>query len=761
MITPEIVITSINLLFFFLLFVVASLRLRSGNTVVIHLAIYIGFGLLAGLMLVLVVLDSIPLLGIPYTILTGLFLLAMILAFGALSLSFLEKRQKALVTYWSVAAVILIIWAVFAFNIGGFQTSAKEQSGLMLTQLISGLGWAIPIVVSLAALWTAFRKKQLSKYLNRLRYWLIATMLLAASGLVLFINPTIYYWAGTLLTLTASILASYVVLSYHTADLNRLVGRALHYIGVTGAIAALYYFCIAVTIIVSRSGTTPINTFFWSIVLSVLLAVVTPPLWKFASRLFSVVIFGKAHRDDKKIIRHYSRRISTALDMKRLADIVIDLMIETLGIDQGIVFVNERGSQSGISLRPLSSVGVGDLNAGMFSPDSPFIDYFRQNEKYLYQYDIDVLPDFQSLNSTERIWLSNLGMEIYVPILRHREFVGLLAFGPRSQGTSYYEEDIDLMIALADQSALAMDSARLFEQLATINQEAGVISEQLAGLDQNKRDFLSIASHELRTPLTHIHGYSRMLLDITDEEAQDTAYVKTIVEGIAKGSERMKSVIDMMFDVTEANVGEMSLFLGPVDLSEVINQAARPYLPAFDERRIAFGKEEFEDLPVIEADGTRLVQAFENLIGNAIKYTPDGGMVKVSGEAVVVDNIGSAVQIVVSDTGIGIDPENHEKVFEKFFRADDTDHHSTGKTKYKGAGPGLGLTLVKGIAKAHGGRVWVESLGHDEVNFPGSKFFFVIPLHPVSKSNDEDTPKQSQIETVHWRSKDLKPDNTP
>ncbi len=81
-------------------------------------------------------------------------------------------------------------------------------------------------------------------------------------------------------------------------------------------------------------------------------------------------------------------------------------------------------------------------------------------------------------------------MEIYVPILRHREFVGLLAFGPRSQGTSYYEEDIDLMIALADQSALAMDSARLFEQLATINLEAGVINEQLAGLDQNKRDFL-------------------------------------------------------------------------------------------------------------------------------------------------------------------------------------------------------------------------------------------------------------------------------
>jgi signal transduction histidine kinase len=217
----------------------------------------------------------------------------------------------------------------------------------------------------------------------------------------------------------------------------------------------------------------------------------------------------------------------------------------------------------------------------------------------------------------------------------------------------------------------------------------------------------------------------------------------------------MKSMIDLMFDVTEANVGEMNLFLGPVDLAEVIDQASRPFLPALDERRIAFGKTGVDELPVIEADGTRLVQAFENLIGNAIKYTPDGGLITVTGRAVVLDNIGSAVEIAVADNGIGIDPEHHERIFEKFFRVDDTDHHSTGKTKFKGAGPGLGLTLVKGMAEAHGGQVWVESLGQDEVNCPGSKFFFVLPLHPA-KTSQEDKPRQSQIETVHWRSKDLK-----
>ena len=332
----------------------------------------------------------------------------------------------------------------------------------------------------------------------------------------------------------------------------------------------------------------------------------------------------------------------------------------------------------------------------------------------------------------------------------------MLSFGPRSSGTAYYDEDIELMVALADQSALAMDSAQLFEQLATVNREAGLLSERLEGLDQNKNDFLSIASHELRTPLTHILGYSRMLLDLTEDELQDPDYVKKMTEGIAKGSERMKDVIDVMFDVTEADIGEMNLFKGPVSLTEVIDQATRPFLSALDERRIAFAKNGFEDLPIIEADGTRLVQALENLISNGIKYTPDGGMVKIEGQTTTMGDSTPAIEMMVSDTGIGIDPEYHERIFEKVFRIDDVAHHSTGKTKFKGAGPGLGLALVKAIAQAHGGEVWVESPGHDELNYPGSKFFFVIPINsPVIEQHE--IPKQSQIETVHWRSKDLKP----
>jgi len=754
MTTPEIVITSITLFVFTLLFISTGLGLRSKKTAVLHLIIYVGLGFLSTVFRLMTALEITTLPGTTYNLFSELTLLAMISAFGALTLNFLKRERNILIGYWAGTVAILLLWGSVAFNIAGL-ANFDWIPGVNNTTLLLGIGWVLAIVIAFVALGMEFRKRQSAKHLNRIRYWLITTTILGASGLILFITPSIFRWVGLPLILVSSILVSYIVLSYHTADLNFLVGRALHYLSVTSVITVIFYLSLASTVIVSRSNLNRVSVFFWAVILAIGLAIVTRPLWLLSNRLLTRIIFGGEYRDDKQIIRRYSQRVSTALDIQRLGDIVIGLMIETFGIEHGVIFVNERGASSKVSLRPLASTGMNDLTTSDFGVDSLFIDHFRNGNKFLHQYDIDVLPEFSAMREEERSWLSAMSLELYVPILRNRELVGLLAFGPRSQGTAYYEEDLDLMIALADQAALAMDSARLFEQLATINLEVGSLSEQLAGLDQTKTDFLSIASHELRTPLTHIHGYSRMLLELTPEELQDPDYVKTIIDGIVKGSDRMKSVVDMMFDVTEAHIGDMGLFLGPVNLGEVVDQATRTFLAALDERRIAFGKEGFDEFPIVEADGTRLVQAFENLIGNAIKYTPDGGLITIKGQPIVTEDDGSAVEVVVTDNGIGIDPEYHERVFEKFFRVDDTDHHSTGKTKFKGAGPGLGLTLVQGIVSAHGGKVWVESPKEDEANCPGSKFFFVLPLHP-SQTPEEDAPKQSQIETVHWRSKDLK-----
>jgi signal transduction histidine kinase len=127
------------------------------------------------------------------------------------------------------------------------------------------------------------------------------------------------------------------------------------------------------------------------------------------------------------------------------------------------------------------------------------------------------------------------------------------------------------------------------------------------------------------------------------------------------------------------------------------------------------------------------------LIGNAIKFTPDGGLITISGRTLEDrddDQPQLFVELLFADSGIGIDPSDQKLIFEKFYRVGAVELHSTGSTKFKGAGPGLGLPIAKGVIQAHGGKIWVESPGHDESRLPGSIFHVLLPVSspPVSES---------------------------
>ena len=143
-----------------------------------------------------------------------------------------------------------------------------------------------------------------------------------------------------------------------------------------------------------------------------------------------------------------------------------------------------------------------------------------------------------------------------------------------------------------------------------------------------------------------------------------------------------------------------------------------------------------DQLPHIEADAGALYKVFYHLIGNAIKYTPDGGKVSISGRVLTLDGHppDSWVEIVISDTGIGIDLELQELIFIKFYQAGEIALHSSGETKFKGGGAGLGLPIARGIIQAHQGRLWVVSPGHDEATCPGSHFHVVLPVRQEARA---------------------------
>jgi len=193
-------------------------------------------------------------------------------------------------------------------------------------------------------------------------------------------------------------------------------------------------------------------------------------------------------------------------------------------------------------------------------------------------------------------------------------------------------------------------------------------------------------------------------------------------------------VVDAMLDVSLIEQETFSIHPIPISLGHVVNQVIGGLETAIQERHQSVTISGLDSLPDIIADETRLHQALRNVIINSIKFTPDEGQIDIRARA---RNGGNAIELTIVDTGIGIDPEHQGLIFEKFYRVGDLNLHSTGQTKFKGAGPGLGLPIARGIVEAHGGQIWVESPGYDEETCPGSTFHIVLPVGGPPRSTGE------------------------
>ena len=253
----------------------------------------------------------------------------------------------------------------------------------------------------------------------------------------------------------------------------------------------------------------------------------------------------------------------------------------------------------------------------------------------------------------------------------------------------------------------------------------------LRQLDRNKLEFIQVASHELRTPLTILKGNVELLGSFP--EIQANAAASDVLAGINKGTNRLNEVVNLMLDVTHMDDENVQVASVPMLLKQLIDSLVQDFENAATKRKINIITNHANDMPIIHADPELIQKALYHLIINAIKYTPDGGQVTISTRLIKMDGDTQAVEVAVRDTGIGLDPEHHKLVFEKFYQVGSANIHSSGKTTFKGGGPGLGLAMVRGVARAHGGKVWVESIGHDEVNLPGSTFFLQLPVQPNNK----------------------------
>jgi signal transduction histidine kinase len=249
-------------------------------------------------------------------------------------------------------------------------------------------------------------------------------------------------------------------------------------------------------------------------------------------------------------------------------------------------------------------------------------------------------------------------------------------------------------------------------------------------LDKSKSNFIAVAAHELRTPLTLVEGYTDMLANMP-VIAGDTQ-ISMLLEGIDGGTKRLREIIGDLIDVSMLDLKLMELHFQPVWLQQVLNAVDRNLNQILVSRNLELIIER-NSIPMqpTYADPDRLLQVFQKVLMNAVKYTPDGSSIMVRGR-----ELPGFVDIMVIDNGIGIAPANIPHIFDTFSTIGDASLHSSGKTKFKGGGPGLGLPIAKGIIEAHGGTIWAESEGYSEQTYPGSTFHIMIPMYQEQPEGD-------------------------
>ncbi|GAB4421496.1 MAG: hypothetical protein Fur0044_19040 [Anaerolineae bacterium] len=281
---------------------------------------------------------------------------------------------------------------------------------------------------------------------------------------------------------------------------------------------------------------------------------------------------------------------------------------------------------------------------------------------------------------------------------------------------------------LQEQSlTLISELERKNADLEAANANLKAAYDRLKHFEEAKSNFISVASHELRTPLTVIHSYNQMLQMLPSINNDETA--KELLAGVARGAARLKEIMDDMVSVIRIEMANKDFKFEPVSVRNIINTVETEQSSVAASRQITIETDIARDLPIINGDIGQLRSALTRIVGNAIKYTPDGGRITISARLLAKTNgqDQAFVQIVVADTGVGIALDKQKLIFEKFSTAENVALHSTSKTQFMGGGAGLGLTIARGVIESHNGRIWVESSGYDPENLPGSKFFIILP----------------------------------
>ncbi|MGH7811274.1 MAG: ATP-binding protein [Candidatus Binatia bacterium] len=388
-------------------------------------------------------------------------------------------------------------------------------------------------------------------------------------------------------------------------------------------------------------------------------------------------------------------------DVQPVLDAIVESAARVCGIDDVVLRLRE-----GDTMIARAHFGPIPMPRAEVSIDELHYRWTREHGA-LHIPDIHAQKDFPMVGSAGGGWRTYLS----APLRQRRELVGVLT-ARRNEVRPFTPAQIKLLETFADQAVIAIENVRLFKELQERNREIEDKSRQIEAANRHKSEFLANMSHELRTPLNAIIGFSevlkeRMFGDLNEKQAEYT-------DDILTSGQHLLSLINEILDLSKVEAGRMELELATFDLPLAIDNARTFVRERATRHGINLDVNVDERLGDFVGDERKIKQILLNLLSNAVKFTPEGGRIGITAR-----QTNGAVEISVSDTGIGISAEDQPKIFEEFRQVGSD-------SAKKVEGTGLGLTLAKKFVELHGGKIWVTSaMGK------GSTFSFTLPERPI------------------------------
>jgi len=427
-----------------------------------------------------------------------------------------------------------------------------------------------------------------------------------------------------------------------------------------------------------------------------------------------------ASRNELDALLKVSTALTSSLELGDVLQTAIDGAVDVLALQTGAIYLIEKDELLlGATTPSLPPDFPAEYRRALLD-DHPHIQRCLQSDEAVF------IRDFQleDLTPAERGVCEARGLKtvFYVPLTNDRGPIGVFIVGTTAGTRDFAPRDENLCRTLSHQVSLAITNARLYEsvraantqleeaqsRLLKNNETLARVNEELKKAKEVRDKFLALMSHELRTPLTVINSYVTFILD--RGFGNPSTELRDILSVLKEQGKNQLGLIEDLMNLARLESGQFRLHREPCQPGELVGSVIKAFRPVRETKDMEVILDLAPDLPTVYWDQQKMIQVFQNLVGNALKFTPAGGRVTVSVRSKV-----DFIEFRVSDNGIGIPRKNVDQIFDRFFQVDSSPTRQHG-------GSGLGLSFVREIILAHNGKVFVESEEGE-----GSTFLVLVP----------------------------------